>query len=301
MAEIPLKTLKLHGLDNTYYIPDAQSIANQALNDAKSYTNELMKKAAPRNLLDNSDFTDLVAQAGFLGIHGSALYLADRWFVNSSGISYDNINRVITFTASNTPLMLAQIVSSNLSGKTITLAIKASSVMGKVSLSENGAESGHADVRITDGITTHTFVGGEQTRVLLWSKEDASLCIDWIALYEGEYTEDTIPEYQPKGYGAELMECQRYYVGPVNFIITKLANLSLEATFVLPVPMRVKPTATIMSNDGTVGSVSRLTNDGWVDVDASISMIDARSVRVSVYNIDTSVTLQGKIIASADL
>jgi hypothetical protein len=32
--------------------------------------------------------------------------------------------------------------------------------------------------------------------------------IVWIALYEGEYTADTLQEYQPKGYGAELLACQ---------------------------------------------------------------------------------------------
>jgi hypothetical protein len=31
------------------------------------------------------------------------------------------------------------------------------------------------------------------------------------ALYEGEYTAETLPAYQPKGYGAELAECKRYY------------------------------------------------------------------------------------------
>ena len=39
----------------------------------------------------------------------------------------------------------------------------------------------------------------------------AAVTIRWAALYEGEYTAETLPEYQPKGYGAELAECQRYY------------------------------------------------------------------------------------------
>jgi hypothetical protein len=39
----------------------------------------------------------------------------------------------------------------------------------------------------------------------------ASIDMEWCALYEGEYTAETLPEYQPKGYAAELAECQRYY------------------------------------------------------------------------------------------
>ena len=35
--------------------------------------------------------------------------------------------------------------------------------------------------------------------------------IFWAALYEGTYTADTLPPYVPKGYAAEMMECQRYY------------------------------------------------------------------------------------------
>ena len=35
--------------------------------------------------------------------------------------------------------------------------------------------------------------------------------IVWAALYEGSYDANTLPAYQPKGYAAELAECQRYY------------------------------------------------------------------------------------------
>ena len=35
--------------------------------------------------------------------------------------------------------------------------------------------------------------------------------VRWAALYEGEYTAETLPPYVPKGYAAELAECLRYY------------------------------------------------------------------------------------------
>ena len=37
------------------------------------------------------------------------------------------------------------------------------------------------------------------------------VALKWIALYEGEYTKDTLPKYRPKNFSAELMECMRYY------------------------------------------------------------------------------------------
>jgi hypothetical protein len=45
----------------------------------------------------------------------------------------------------------------------------------------------------------------------------------WAALYEGEYTEKTLPEYQSKGYENELLICRQYdpatgeYIGLRNF------------------------------------------------------------------------------------
>lgn len=188
---------------------NAPTANDQAAN--KGYVDGAVKTARPRNLLGNSDFINLIAQAGFLGYHGTRTYLADRWSININLISYDSTNRIISFGRSDSPVIIKQTVPDNLSGKTVTLAIKASSVTGNVRLSESGAESGHADVNITDGITVHTFVGGESTSVLFWSKEDASLCIDWIALYEGEYTADTVQEPHQEDYIVNLMACLVYF------------------------------------------------------------------------------------------
>ena len=35
--------------------------------------------------------------------------------------------------------------------------------------------------------------------------------IHWMAVYEGEFTGDTLPMYIPKDCSAELLECMRYY------------------------------------------------------------------------------------------
>jgi hypothetical protein len=42
-------------------------------------------------------------------------------------------------------------------------------------------------------------------------QEKITKSIAWAALYEGEYTKDTLPVYHPKGYAVELTECRRYY------------------------------------------------------------------------------------------
>ena len=133
-----------------------------------------VRKAAPRNILDNSDFTNLVAQAGIGGNHGSIAYAADRWILDSGTVSY----------AAGVGLTLNGTIRQKLefppTGETSAFV---------------GMASGAASISYADGAVTITSSGG---------------VLKWAALYGGVYSATTMPEYQPKGYGAELAECQRY-------------------------------------------------------------------------------------------
>lgn len=131
--------------------------------------------AAPRNLLDNSDFTNLVAQAGIGGNHGTVAYAADRWILDSGTVSY------------------AAGVGLTLNG---TIRQKLEFPPTGDAISFVGMASGEASIRYEDRAVTITSSGG---------------VLKWAALYKGSYTAETLPEYQPKGYCAELEECQRYY------------------------------------------------------------------------------------------
>ena len=94
---------------------------------------------------------------------------------------------------------------------------------------------------------------------------------EWVALYEGAYTDgnfyvlkddsgkeyygqlgpNNLPEYRPKGYAAEHLECQRYYVdfGEMTFrsAVSKITADGVAYNVInipFPVPMRVYPTIT---------------------------------------------------------
>ena len=74
-------------------------------------------------------------------------------------------------------------------------------------------------------------------------KHNATANVEWAALYDGEYTTETLPAYQPKGYAAELLECQRYYLK----LLTQANGFASSATTALipvstPVQMRATPT-----------------------------------------------------------
>lgn len=147
---------------------EATQVAN------KGYVDAAVRKAAPRNLLDNSDFTNLVAQAGIGGNHGTTPYAADRWILDSGTVSY----------TTGIGLTLTGTIRQKLENAPAT------------AYPYIGMASGTATIRYANGAVTITSSGG---------------VIKWAALYEGEYTAETLPEYQPKGYGAELAECLRYF------------------------------------------------------------------------------------------
>lgn len=127
------------------------------------------------NMLDNSDFTSPVAQAGIGGNHGTIAYAADRWILDSGAVSYD----------AGVGLTLNGTIRQKLE---FSPAGQASAFVGMA--------SGEASISYADGKVTITSSGG---------------VIKWAALYEGSYTAETMPPYVPKGYVAELENCRRYF------------------------------------------------------------------------------------------
>lgn len=179
------------------------------------------------NLLDNSDFTNLIAQAGIGGNHGSQAYAADRWILTSGTVSYSagtglTLNGTITQKLENPPATATPFV---------------------------GVENGTAAISYTDGAVTITSSGG---------------VIKWAALYEGEYSAETMPEYQPKGCGAELAECQRYFQRFAVSVVNKALGLAVARSattaaviFNLLQPMRTHPTLTCTAKFKLLGNVTK--------------------------------------------
>lgn len=183
----------------------------------KAYVDKSAREAAPANLLDNSDFRYPVAQAGVGESHGIRAFAIDRWVLSSGSVSHQAG------------------VGLTLNG-TITQKLEHTPT-GTVS-SFIGMASGNANISYSSGTVTITSSGG---------------VIAWAALYEGSYAEETMPEYRPKGYSAELAECKRYFQivehGTVRTSPTQDA-CQLFANAVSP--MRImNPTATLV-NGGLV-------------------------------------------------
>lgn len=179
----------------------------------KGYVDASVRKAAPRNILDNSDFTNLVAQAGIGGNHGTIAYAADRWILDSGTVSY------------------AAGVGLTLNG---TIRQKLEFPPTGNATAFVGMASGEASIRYEDGAVTITSSGG---------------VLKWAAMYGGVYSAATMPDYQPKGIAQERIACQRFFARADAWRpIYGYASWDGEISLFLPTltEMRTHPTATTL-------------------------------------------------------
>ena len=68
---------------------------------------------------------------------------------------------------------------------------------------------------------------------------------EWAALYEGH--RDVLPEYRPKGYAAEMLECKRYFQRIYNGVVRSSDDATIGQLFIAFEPMRAKPKPTLMT------------------------------------------------------
>lgn len=185
----------------------------------KGYVDASVQKAAPYNYAHNSDFTQFIAQAGVGGLHGTEAYAGDRWLLDSG---------TVTGTA-------------NADGNGYKNIILNGTIRQKV---ENPPASGKAKVETVSGTATVSYANGELTITSSGGTlKNVLLC-----------AAETLPEYQPKGYGAELAECQRYYLHGVGKHCPGLilADGSIKVFVPTTVTMRTTPTAIAILLDNAV-------------------------------------------------
>lgn len=143
--------------------------------------------AAARNLLDNSDFTNAVNQRESSSSADSWNYIADRWLCKGAGFALSSSG--ITIPAAG---HLAQRVP-----------------VGIISASKLTAVYQKTDGSIANA--TISKANNSYYEYHIYNDSSAAINVRWAALYEGEYTAENLPPYIPKGYGAELTECLRYF------------------------------------------------------------------------------------------
>lgn len=143
----------------------------------------------PRNLLDNSDFTNPVNQRGVTSKTNNG-YFIDRWIIYSA----DEAKRVTSIDSNGL---------TTAGGSAVRQLVPAELVP------KDAGEYTFAVCK-SDGIIDFPGIWKDSNGNLVCPISSAGTYI-WAALYEGTYTAETLPPYVPKGYAAELAECRRYY------------------------------------------------------------------------------------------
>lgn len=224
----------------------------------------------PRNLLDNSwwevlkEIVNQRGQTSFTGASGiNTGYIAiDRWLFYGTGTTFNIADGGIeavndgSATCGSAQRLTSGIIEV---GKTYTLACKAK-VTGTCYLSygiSSTANTASSDALETETDTVHVFTftagtstDGQYNFRIRSTAEAATIKVGWMALYEGEYTANNLPPYVPKGYAAELAECQRYYYqikAYWKWLASGICTSATQAciTMKLPTTMRVSPSIII--------------------------------------------------------
>jgi hypothetical protein len=202
------------------------------------FVNQQVKKAAPRNLLDNSDFTDPVNQRGATTTAAWA-YCIDRWVSRITGMSLQNTRDGLTITSANAESYIYQKISNpeKLLGKKCTAAVcegNGNITITSFTFPDSIPTAWTTIAENTEG-NVHLYILGSNSLSVGVGPNDTvyEATIKWVALYEGEYTIDTLPEYHPKGYCAELAECQRYYRRYSGALYTSFGTATARSSTVL--------------------------------------------------------------------
>lgn len=185
----------------------------------------------PRNLLDNSDFTNPVNQRGQTNYQTPWGMTIDRWYLSS----YDENNATLTLTTNGVVITPGTSGIAAIAQRLLSEDLHADKAYTALAQTLDGTY-------VTGTVENHTDTYGFYQIVF---KVSAEATLVWAALYEGSYDVSTLPPYVPKGYAVELAECRRYYRNREYLNCAKTYNdyFSISKS----IEMRVIPTVQYIS------------------------------------------------------
>ena len=262
---------------------------------------------APHNLLDNSDFGNPIAQAGLNGMHGSTKYVCDRWVSEDANATFGR-----NFIRPGSPIeqrLSKTVIDIN---KTYTAAFCYAD--GKIKVESGTFSNGFG----SDALGIYCIKQSDAFNYVTVRLNRGNE-IHWAALYEGSYDASTLPAYQPKGYAAELAECQRYYenswfdVGKTDtqeYIANVWSSAQADAKIEFKQQKRIPPTITFYpigteSNwrifNGSYQSINSVENKGRGGFSGFIARVTKGSSDGTTWTVGYTIQAQGHWEASADL
>lgn len=227
------------------------------------------------NLLDNSDFTNAIKQreGTIFDING---YCIDRWQIFES--TYDSATRTVTSNdvVQNYGSQFRQIISPDLLHENDDISVSA--YVNNTIYKFTKTISPHTGSILDAPYDLETSWGGFKVVLLshrteiffvMFLKPSQEITVNWAKVEKGT----SVTPYVPKGYGAELAECLRYYyqVASVRTFGQQHTGAGTYVNIILPQVMRATPTVSApgewtirfngMDKKATVSSVNSLTGN----------------------------------------
>lgn len=187
------------------------------------------KLAYHENYLDNSDFSNPVNQRGEATYTTGKAYAIDRWY-NYNGLSVEISDGCIVLTNTGTAnRYIYQNIkrAQKLAGKYVWFAVCLEDGTVYTVAATLPANDVTVVTTINTGVRGDGLILGlykttdQYIQARLTLRNGKTVSLKWAMLYEAQTVPSStsladdvsnlVPDYYPKGYGAELMECMRYY------------------------------------------------------------------------------------------
>lgn len=222
-----------------------------------AYGKDIQSYTTRRNFVDNGYFLQPVNQRRFDEVFepcGETWMYLDRWEVTAPVADF---NSWINFDASGVHLMGASASDyiemrqrfedySNMTGGWYTVHCCIDSVeychafkMGQVSTSVS-----------LGGLLFYSTSTGH---IAFRNQTATEITMQWVALYQGQLTKEQLPPYVPKGHGAELAECARYFARVGSTVVDWTSGQVYCGAYIAAKNIRVYiPLLTVLRQDPEV-------------------------------------------------
>ena len=238
----------------------AVDIFKAPINAAKAEQIKQLRETNPYNLLDNSNFVNPVTQLPMNSWHGSGIYAIDRWKLTSGAtVSQAADGLKIVSDKTNWTAGIIQRIEVKRFSDVMTFAVRGVFPVacrlfvyignGTVFFGQAYFEGDAAERTLVLKMTKPEGLTDDVVNVHISPDTDSTgtaAIVRWAAIYDGEYTVETLPPYVPKGYAVELAECKRYFQTVLTNMQTFLGYCAkrIAYCFIPLQKMRVKPTVT---------------------------------------------------------
>lgn len=270
--------------DGTLYVGNSSNVPTYMLNS------DIYNQVGNPNLLDNTNFKNPVAQRGSGSFQLDWKYCIDRWVllgdynVGTHTLTFDAGNQTSRFGLDAISYMRQGL--EKLDSGTYTLSAGVGGNVYSHSFVVGSTVASQAWNMGTFYFTYEKF-SGQNTQwfgfgVVPGTSSPGSVALDWIKLEAG----DTATPYVPKGYGAELAECLRYFqrVYADWRIYPTLKDVPCRFSQSTLQVMRIKPTISAHGTPYTFG--------------CTINALDAHPM---AFTVETKITEQGQTSGAASM